>query len=685
MAAVITVGQIQAIAALKDTLTPGLKGIKGQFQAAARVGTAAFGAISVLALKAGADHDKARAIIAEGTGATGEALKRLQGQWVDLAGTIPGVAGPAVATALADLNTHLGLQGEELEAVSAKALKAGVDTNIYGGLAKQMGLDAQGAGELLDVLTAAQQKTGVSQDELASRTAKMSARWLEAGGDMEGLLATVVQAADDFGPAGLRGALSEIGTEVDKGIIPAFRSLDEQLGDVGGTVERTHADRVTFAEQMVAWKDRALALVGPFGNVAGGVGSAVTAMLGMASTPGIMTAVAGAARFMWAAVTGPVGLVIAGVAALIAIWAKWGDEIKGFLKGVWNKFVGALEKGLNWLRPLAAKFGVELPAGLENFKASLEVAEEKMEDAEDAGEVLGETLVEVSEATDAATVSTQELADTMPTLTDLLGRSRRAAEEYRDRVLDSMIAVPIRIRESPQWLTLPNELSREIVQNPAWGGLSHDIPELIFDEGQFKGAAIQNAMDAARGAAVENATRWADGISHAMFEVSHLQDALHAGFGSPEMGATLDAAGRSIGFAIGGPAGAELGSAIANAVNTVLPKVLSAIQSVLGAITGGRYGVAETQRRYPGAGQGGGSGISSVSGGLEDIPGQAQGGTGGASPQLPFVGPVTFGGGGGGGNKLQIVAVLEVDGRRMAEKVIEEVPGIASERGFGDG
>ena len=46
--------------------------------------------------------------------------------------------------------------------VAEAALKAKVDTNLFGDVASQMGLDAEGASELLDQLTVASQGSGVS-------------------------------------------------------------------------------------------------------------------------------------------------------------------------------------------------------------------------------------------------------------------------------------------------------------------------------------------------------------------------------------------------------------------------------------------------------------------------------------------------------------------------------------------
>ena len=55
--------------------------------------------------------------------------------------------------------------------------------------------------------------------------AKASPRWQEGGGELKDLIAVVVQASDEFGPAGLRGAMSEVLREADKGLIPVVASI----------------------------------------------------------------------------------------------------------------------------------------------------------------------------------------------------------------------------------------------------------------------------------------------------------------------------------------------------------------------------------------------------------------------------------------------------------------------------
>ena len=114
----------------------------------------------------------------------------------------------------------------------------------------------------------------MSVDQLTNTIGKNAARWQAAGGDMDALTATVVLAADEFGPAGLRGAMSEVMAEVDKGLIPSVASLETQLGDTTGAVERTYEAGRTWRDSLRETKDEILATIGPYGDMAGGIGTA---------------------------------------------------------------------------------------------------------------------------------------------------------------------------------------------------------------------------------------------------------------------------------------------------------------------------------------------------------------------------------------------------------------------------
>ena len=258
--------ELTLILKLRDEATKGLKSWRTQVVAAGA-------AVAAVGFKAGADWDKATKTIVEGTGATGEALKGLQKDYQAVA-----KYGEGSATAIADLNTHLGLQGEELQRVAEAALKAKVNTNLFGDVAAQMGLDVEGTTGLLDDLVTVSQNTGVGVDQLTQTIGKNSARWQVAGGSMEDLTAIVAAAADEFGPSGLRGAMSEIMEAVDRGVIPAVESLEEQLGDTTGAVERTYEAGKTWRDTLRETKDAALAYIGPAGDMLGVVGSTVTSL-----------------------------------------------------------------------------------------------------------------------------------------------------------------------------------------------------------------------------------------------------------------------------------------------------------------------------------------------------------------------------------------------------------------------
>ena len=262
--------------------------------------------------------------------------------------------GETSATAIADLNTHLGLQGKELQLVAEAALKAKVDTNLFGDVASQMGLDAKGTAQLLDQLTVASQGSGVSIDKMTQGIGRNAARWVNAGGDMGDLTALVVELSDKFGPSGLRGAMSEIFEEVDKGLMPTITSLEAQLGDTTGAVERTYEASKNWRDSLREMKDGAMAYVGPGGDMVGAIGSAASGL-----------ALAGPQMLKWIKATkfatiaqkafnlamrlNPIGLIVTAIGIVGLAIYKWRDQIWGFLKGAWNGFITGLESGYNRL------------------------------------------------------------------------------------------------------------------------------------------------------------------------------------------------------------------------------------------------------------------------------------------------------------------------------------------------
>ena len=342
--------ELTLILKLRDEATKQLKSARAAI-------TAAGAAIAAVGFKAGADWDKATKTIVAGTGATGKALKGLQKDYQAVA-----KYGDGAADAIADLNTHLQLQGEELQMVAEAALKAKVDTNLFGDVASQMGLDAQGTAQLLDQLTVASQGSGVSIDKMTQGIGRNAARWVNAGGDMGDLTALVVELSDKFGPSGLRGAMSEIFEEVDKGLMPTITSLEAQLGDTTGAVERTYEAGKNWRDTLRETKDAALAAIGPYGDVAGALGSTASglALAGpqmLSWIKGLKLATVAQRAFNLAMKLNPIGLIVTAIALAAAGIYKFRKEILGFLSGAWNKLKSAVESAKGWLGPLGKMFG----------------------------------------------------------------------------------------------------------------------------------------------------------------------------------------------------------------------------------------------------------------------------------------------------------------------------------------
>ena len=127
-------------------------------------------------IKAGLDFEKMEKVLIQGTGASGEALKDLKEQATDVMKTVPESA-ETVATTIADVNTHLGLTGDELEDTSKLFLDfarvAEVDvSSAIGALDAQLtqfGLSAGDSEEVLGDLLRISQATGVPMDKLLSQ------------------------------------------------------------------------------------------------------------------------------------------------------------------------------------------------------------------------------------------------------------------------------------------------------------------------------------------------------------------------------------------------------------------------------------------------------------------------------------------------------------------------------------
>ena len=164
---------------LDDQASAKAKGLGGKMGGILKVGALAGGAAligaGIAAFKFGQDFEKAFNIIKIGTGASGEDLKALEGNFKTVFSSIP-VSMDDAAMAVADLNTLTGATGKGLEDLAITALQAadvmGVDgaalIDNFGKTMKIFGTPVAEGSALLDQLFVVSQRTGIGIDQLQS-------------------------------------------------------------------------------------------------------------------------------------------------------------------------------------------------------------------------------------------------------------------------------------------------------------------------------------------------------------------------------------------------------------------------------------------------------------------------------------------------------------------------------------
>ncbi len=440
--AVISAGTLEAVAQLKDKFSGPAGKVEGANKKLRKAITAGMGAGSAALLKFGSDWQAIERTLVEGTGATGVKLDALKQSVKDLAGEIPKVGNQQVATALADLNTHMGLLDDELEAVAAQALKAGVNTELFGGMVNQMGLGAEEAIQLLDDLVRASQDTGVSVDGLTGVFSRQSARFQAAGGDINDLLPLIVNLATKFrGERGLRGAMSELVQEMDKGLRVSIPSLRDQLGDTTGAVDDLAESGVTLKDKLVQVKEKMGAVVGPSGEAAGAIGSVATSAILLVSQIGGaggltagLTTVKTSLLGLGKALLGP-GAVVAGLVAML-----------GAVHALSQKFPGWIQKSKEITEELAElknATGPNISKVLDEFEGKVEDTGDALDKTKKELDETGNEIFDLETATKEAEEEVSKLASTF----DQLVSSTKAAGTKIEEVERSLPEMEDRARE----------------------------------------------------------------------------------------------------------------------------------------------------------------------------------------------------------------------------------------------
>ena len=234
--------------------------------ALANAGVAAMLAeIGEAAIDMASTFDDATAVIVEGTGATGEALEELQDAAIESFGNMKNADADLndVAGVVAELNTRLGITGDEASETADKviAFSHHVGTDAVGSVdsivdvMKRWNLEGDDLDGLLDDLTTSNQACALSVDDFTGYLTKNSTQFQELGFSIEDSLALLTSLSD--GGANVSVVMSSLNkavanlSDVTDDVPGAFQdaitaisecdsvseALNAEVGNTGKTVE----------------------------------------------------------------------------------------------------------------------------------------------------------------------------------------------------------------------------------------------------------------------------------------------------------------------------------------------------------------------------------------------------------------------------------------------------------------
>jgi TP901 family phage tail tape measure protein len=235
------------------TAEKNVKGMGAKFSTAMKGVAVAAGGITLAAgaaSKLGEEYQEATNTIAAGTGASGEQLKGLTESFKEVWGNVPQDAA-AVSSAIADVNTEMGLEGEALEDVTTAFLdvsramgeEAGPMIKAVADSMIAFGVPASDTESVLDKLTAASQAAGVPITNLADTMVNFGPQLNELGLPMDDAIALIANMESSGINAakmmpGLNTAIKKLAdggvTDITAGLQDAIKSIQNAESDSKG-------------------------------------------------------------------------------------------------------------------------------------------------------------------------------------------------------------------------------------------------------------------------------------------------------------------------------------------------------------------------------------------------------------------------------------------------------------------
>lgn len=273
-----------------------------------KIATTTTTAVATIAITSMDAVDEGLDTVAKKTGATGDAAKELQEVYKQVAAEVPAEFGD-IGAAVGELNTRLGFTGEKLKQASIQFLKFAkvndVDVNTSVQLVTRAmgdaGIEADNYAEVLDMLTVAGQKSGISIDSLATNLAKygapmralgidtknaiaMFAGWEKAGVNTEIAFSGMKKAISNWGAAG-KDATKEFSKTLEEikkcpDIATATTKAIEVFGAKAGPdlADAIRGGRFEFEEYIKALENGSGTLDNTYGQIVDEVDDAQLAM-----------------------------------------------------------------------------------------------------------------------------------------------------------------------------------------------------------------------------------------------------------------------------------------------------------------------------------------------------------------------------------------------------------------------